>query len=247
MKQNQKEVVKYRKEAGGVAVIQLSRPEKLNAFNRDMYRQFNEAVADFNKDPDCRVAIITGSGRAFTAGVDTKDLKKAMDERPGIDIQELAPEFSVEMEDVEFTEKPIIAAINGLCYGEGLSLAISCDLRIATTDSQFCMPEVKIGLASIHGTLRMVHNLGLGNALEMLIMGDPVDADWAMRTGLINRVVAAEDLMPAAMKWAKSIATLDPHAIKGTRKVAVSCQFLDFNDAVDLGLRLREGTNFTSG
>lgn len=247
MKQNQKEVVEYRKEAGGVAVIQLNRPEKLNAFNRDMYRQFNEAVADFNKDPDCRVAIVTGSGRAFTAGVDTKDLKKAMDEQARGDIEELAPEFSVEMEDVEFLEKPIIAAINGLCYGEGLSLAIACDLRIATTDSQFCMPEVKIGLASIHGTLRMVHNLGLGNALEMLIMGDPVDADWAMRTGLINRVVAAEELMPAAMKWAKSIAALDQHAIKKTRKVAVSCQFLDFNDAVDLGLRLREGTNFTSG
>jgi len=232
---------------GSINIIRLNRPEKLNAFNRSMYYQLNRAITDFNKNPDSRIAIIIGTGRAFSAGVDVEDLKIALKDKPEASPKEIAGEFSIDMEDLEFTEKPIIAAINGYCYGEGMSLAISCDLRIAVPEAKFCMPEVKVGVASIHGTLRLVNNLGLGNALEMLMMGDPVDAQWALRTGLVNKVVPLEDLLPHAMAWARAIAKLDPHTVNGTREVAVKCQFLDFNETVDLGWRLRKGARFTGG
>jgi enoyl-CoA hydratase/carnithine racemase len=246
MQMTQVTLVEYQQEER-VAIIRLNRPEKLNAFNRDMYRQFNEAIGRFNADPESYVAIITGTGSAFSAGVDVQDVQAALKERPGTPIKELAAEFSIDMEDLEFTEKPVIAAINGHCYGEGLSLAISCDLRIAVADAQFCMPEVKIGVPSVHGTLRLVHNLGLGNALELLMLGDPVDSQWALRNGLINKMVAPEDLMDNAMQWAQKIVALDPFTVKAAREIAVKCQFLDLNDTVDLGWRLRKNAKFTGG
>jgi enoyl-CoA hydratase/carnithine racemase len=94
------------------------------------------------------------------------------------------------------------------------------------------MPEVKIGVISVHGTLRLVHNLGLGNALEILMLGDPVDSQWALRNGLINKVVAPEDLMDNAMQWAQKIVALDPFTVKAAREIAVECQFLDLNDII---------------
>ena len=228
--------------AGAVAVIRINRPEKLNAFNRRMYLELNAAFARFNADESLRAAVVTAAGSSFSAGVDVKDVGAAR--ALFKDRQALAGQFTLDMEDLEFTPKPVIAAIQGHCYGQGLTFALACDLRIASEDALFCLPEVKVGLASVHGTLRSVKNVGLGNALELLLMGEPRDAQWAQKSGLVNKVVKPEELEEQALAWANAIAAIDPAAIRATREVAVRSQFMSFDETVGLGVELRKTTQF---
>lgn len=231
-------LVEYRTE-GAVALIHVNRPDALNAFNRAIYSGLNAAIERFNDDGDMRVAIISTAGRSFTGGVDLKDLRAAMEEA-GVDTPyPLASHFSIDHEDLAFSEKPIIAAIQGQCYGQGMTLALACDLRVATEDAQFCLPEVKIGIASVHGTLRCVQKAGLGKALELLLLGEPRSAQWAERAGLINEIVPDQELHSRAMELAQAIASMDPKAIYATRKVAYFAQYHDFEQTVALGAQLR--------
>lgn len=233
--------VEYQEE-GAVALIRLNRPEKLNAFNRQLYRQVNHAVRRFITDADSRVAVIRASGRSFSSGVDLEDLRAAISELGDKNLQGVTHQFAIDFEEDEFVDKPILAAIQGHCYGQGMSLALACDLRIATEDAMFCLPEVKLGVASVSGTLRCVQNAGLGNALELLLMGEPRDAQWAYRAGLVNLVVKPDELDARAMEWASAIAAIDPEAIRATRKLAVFAQFNKFEDTIHLGSTMRQRT-----
>jgi enoyl-CoA hydratase/carnithine racemase len=232
-------VVEYRTE-GAIAHIHINRPDVLNAFSREVYSGLNDSIKRFNDDESLRVAILSTAGRSFSAGVDLRDLKAAMAEAGIDDPMPLAPQFSLDHEDLAFSEKPIIAAIQGQCYGNGMTLAMACDLRVAADDAQFCLPEVKIGIASVHGTLRCVHNAGLGNALELLLLGDPRPAQWAQRAGLVNELVPEEQVLSRATELAEAIASMDPKAIYATRKVAYYAQYHDFEQTVELGAQCRE-------
>jgi enoyl-CoA hydratase/carnithine racemase len=231
--------VEYRTE-GAVALIHINRPDVLNAFSREVYRGVNDAIKRFNDDESVRVAVLSTAGRSFSGGVDLKDLRLAMDEAGVDNPSTLAPQFSLDHEDLAFSEKPIIAAIQGQCYGQGMTLAMACDLRVAADDARFCLPEVKIGIASVHGTLRCVHNAGLGNALELLLLGEPRSAQWAQRVGLVNELVPEQQVHSRAMELAQTIAAMDPKAIYATRKVAYFAQYHDFEETVELGAQQRQ-------
>lgn len=231
-------LVEYTTE-GGVAVITLNRPNKLNALNRAMYRSVNEAVERYNADATLRAAVITATGRSFCAGVDLGDVRAALADAGSSDLNALAEQFSLDIEARPFPDKPIIVAMHGQCYGNGFTLALACDLRIASSDAVFCLPEVKIGLASVDGTWRAVQMAGMGTALELLLLGEPRDAEWVHRAGLVNIIVERDEVMDKAMEWAHTIASMDPAAIRATREVASFSRFNGFDDIVALGASLR--------
>ena len=231
--------VEYRTE-GAIAHIHINRPDVLNAFNREVYKGVNDAIKRFNDDESLRVAILSTAGRSFSAGVDLRDIKAAMAEAGVDNPMPLASQFSLDHEAQAFCEKPIIVAIQGQCYGNGMTLAMACDLRVAADDAQFCLPEVKIGVASVDGTLRCVKNAGLGNALELLLLGEPRSAQWAQRAGLVNDVVPEEQVLSRATEWAEAIASMDPKAIYATRRVAYAAQYQRFEETTEMGAECRK-------
>ncbi|MBU3070939.1 enoyl-CoA hydratase/isomerase family protein [Aestuariicella sp. G3-2] len=220
-----------------VAVITLNRPEAMNTFNPEMYREFNAATARFRDDNNAWVAVITAAGdKAFSAGVDIKALEAASKQG---DATELASEFDVELEGEYFCDKPIIAAIQGYCIGEGLSMALGCDLRIAGESARFALPESKIGIPTINAAMHGARIMGVANALELLLMGEQRDAEWAYRTGLVNRVVADDQVKNAALEWAHKIAALSPLANRITKEMAVKSFSRSFSENAAIGVEKR--------
>jgi len=191
---------------GSLAFITINRPDKRNAISIATLSELREAVTIAVEDTEVRVVIFTGTGnKAFIAGADLKevaerDLLKALE--PGI--QGFA-------DDLTRFPKIFIAAINGFCLGGGLEIALGCDFRIASTNARFGTPEGSIGIIPGGGaTQRLPRLVGRGWALEMLIMGNPIDAEQALRIGLITSLVSLEELLPTARKMAEHIASKAP-------------------------------------
>ncbi|KGJ87862.1 enoyl-CoA hydratase/isomerase family protein [Thalassotalea sp. ND16A] len=224
---------------GNVAVITLNRPDAMNTFNPDMYREFNAATTRFRDEDSAWVAVICAAGdKAFSAGVDIKAISKATSQSENI--EELAAAFDIELECEYFCDKPIIAAIHGFCIGEGLSMALGCDLRIASRSASFALPESKIGIPTINAAMHGARIMGASNALEMLLMGEQRDSAWAYRTGLINKVVDDDQLMNIAMEWAQKIASLSPLANRITKEMTVKSSSRSFDENAAIGVQKRK-------
>lgn len=222
-----------------VALITLNRPEAMNTFNPAMYREFNAATARFRDDDEAWVAVIAAAGdRAFSAGVDLKALDAAAGEAE--DPSALAETFDVELEGEYFCDKPILAAIRGYCIGEGLSMALGCDLRIAGEGARFALPEGRVGLPTINAAMHGARLMGVAHALELLLLGEQRDAGWAYRTGLVNRVVPDDRVLEEAMAWARKIASLSPLANRITKEMAVRGQARGFAESAAMGARRRD-------
>jgi enoyl-CoA hydratase/carnithine racemase len=222
--------------------IRLNRPETLNAFDAAMNRELREAWLEFRADRDAWVAIVTGEGRAFSSGADTRTL-------PGGAASAGAPpnysDFWSSLYGFDSFEaglevwKPTIAAINGYCLGIGCTLAITCDFRIASEQAQFGFPEVKLGVPTIMAAVRLPRVVGMGPSLELLLMGDNIDAAEAHRIGLVHRVVPRAQLMATAEEWAERLLQRGPTALACTKEVAIRCSTLPLPDAVRMGEALR--------
>lgn len=224
-----------------VAVITLNRPEAMNTFNLEMYKDFNVATELFRKEKSARVAVIRAAGdEAFSAGVDLKALNVAMDGKSEAEQAELVQMFNIDIEGEYFCDKPIIAAIQGYCIGEGLSMALGCDLRIAGESATFALPESKVGVPTINAAIHGARLMGVSNALELLLLGEQRDAAWAYRTGLVNRVVADTDVLSAAMEWAEKIASLSPLANQITKEAAVRSRYRTFDETVEIAAAKRD-------
>ena len=224
----------------GIAEISLDRPESLNALNRDMYRQINEAFHRFLADDDAAVAIFCSRcDRAFCAGVDIKDINHAMTVE-GLTLTDLANDLSIFFEEPGQLSKPVIAAINGHCAGEGLVMSLFCDLRIASHDARFSLPEAKIGVPSVNGTIRAVQLIGQAQAMELLLTGDARDANWALNAGLVNAVVDKDDLLASARSLAISIASNDATSIAIMRQIGEAAMEQPFEALLAQGLATRE-------
>jgi len=200
-----------------IAVMTINRPEAMNAFTADMLRGMDAAFADFNADPDLWVAILTAAGdRVFSAGMDLKEaipMLQAGDEM-GYEDHTKRP-FS----DIF---KPIIAAVNGFCIAGGLEFLQGTDIRIAAENATFGLGEVRWGIIPTGGThIRLPRQIPWAVAMELLLTGKPIDARRAYEIGLINEVVAAEELMPAALKWAETICKNGPLAVRTAKEIAV--------------------------
>jgi len=236
--------VTYEK-TGHVVRLTLNRPEALNAFNRDMHEELNAGFVRFREDPDAWVAIVTGAGdRAFSAGADVKEvgaLAESAEDRPSL----WDSFYHIDLQAGLEVYKPVIAAVNGFCVGEGMTLILACDLRIAAAGATFAFPEVAVGTPTIVGAIRAPRVMGLGHALELLLLGERRDAEWAYRTGLVNAVVPDEALMDKAEEWAERLCRVGPVATRATKEVAMRSLGMSFYDAVRMGEAMRRCANAT--
>ncbi len=208
------ECIIYTKVAG-VATITLNRPQVLNAMNKQLWLDVRAALEDVRSDPEIRVLIFTGQGRAFSTGADLKDSKGRSIE----DYRDYLVELQEASRQIIRFEKPTIAAINGYALGSGYELALACDIRIAAENAQIGSPEAKVTSSVTGGAMRLVQDLiGPGKACELLFTAQYIDGREAERIGLVNRAVPAERLMDEALETARQIAENSPFSIRMIKK-----------------------------
>jgi enoyl-CoA hydratase/3-hydroxyacyl-CoA dehydrogenase len=193
-----------------IATITMSRPEAMNALNAKVLGELKEIVAQVRDDPNVRVVIITGEGPAFVAGADIKTMLAA----DLSEVEEFTSFGQGVMDDIEELNKPVIAAINGFALGGGLELALACDIRLASTEARMGFPEVGLGIfPGFGGTQRATKLIGKGHACELIFTGRHLNADDAVRIGLINRAISPKELMVEARRLAEQISSQGPVAI----------------------------------
>ncbi len=203
--------------ADRIATITVNRPDKLNALNADVIRELGEAIDEVRTRTDIGGAILTGAGRAFIAGADISGLAT----RTPVQAHHLARAGQQVFARFESCPKPVIAAVNGFALGGGCELAMSCHLRLASEFGKFGQPEVKLGLVPGYGgTQRLVHLVGKGRALELLLTGGIIDAAEAYRIGLVNKVVPAAELLDQARALLTQMLANAPLALAGCIELA---------------------------
>ena len=227
---------------GHVATITYNRPEALNAINGEMRRDLNAAFARFRDEEEAWVGIVTGAGRAFCAGADLRDGAGSAGDFPGT-FWEKPTTNSFESGWEIF--KPVIAAVNGYCLGYGLTLVTWCDFAIASERAEFGFPEVRIGVPTIVGAIRLPQRVAWDDAMELLLTGDRIDANRAREIGLVGRVVAPDDLMVEARRLADRLLQGAPLAQRAIKEVAVRSRHLPAVDAIRFGETMRKVANTT--
>ncbi len=202
---------------GAVATVTISRPKSMNALNSRFFEEMDDLIASVAQRTDIKVMIITGEGKAFVAGADIAEMV-GMDSTRGTQFSKAGKHTFHSLENIKI---PVIAAVNGFALGGGCELAMSCDIRIASSKAKFGQPEVNLGLTPGYaGTQRLPRLAGLGNALYMLLTGDLISAEEALRIGLVQKVVDAEQLMPEALNIARKIASKGPKAVSKVKQLA---------------------------
>lgn len=208
----------------GLAIVTINRPERLNAMDAEHYSALSQAWTKVRDDPEIRVAIVTGAGdRAFTVGADLKSFVSAPAElsKMWLTQRDLLLNRGLEV------WKPVIAAVNGHCVGGGMTLLLASDIRIAVEHATFGLAEVKRGvIAGNGGTQRIIKQLPHAIAMEMLLTGRRLDAEEALRWGLVNHVVATGDGLAEATSIATAISAKGPLAVAATKASAVETGWL---------------------
>lgn len=216
----------------GVALITINRPDKLNSIDPATDLLLREAWAWAEQTNDVRCIILTGTEKSFCAGGDIAQL-----------LPELRRRNEINADDGTFcgltrvypTRKPILAAVNGMAFGGGLELALASDIRIASAKAKFGLPEVQVGvLAGAGGATRLPRFIAPAVAAEMLLTGEAIDAETALRAGLVSRVVPPEQLMETAFRIATRIAANAPLAIVRTLELIRKSRSLSLADSLDM-------------
>jgi len=199
---------------GKIAYITINRPQAMNAFDPETFQELSNALINFRDDDNLGAGIVTGAGeKAFCAGADIKTIIPYMAEHALY--WQKVPTI---MRGLELY-KPLIAAVNGLALGGGLELALACDIRVASENARFGVPEVTLGLIpGWGGTQRLPRCVPWATAAEMLFTGKPISAQDAYRIGLVNRVVPPAELMPTAEAIARDILKVAPLAVKAAKQ-----------------------------
>ncbi len=194
-----------------ILTITVNRTDKLNALNKTVMGELEDAIINLENDDSIKAAIITGSGqKAFIAGADIAELN-GLTREEGMDLARRGQEIFFKIENAS---KPIVAAINGFALGGGCELAMACHFRIASENAQFGQPEVNLGLIPGYGgTQRLVQLIGKGRALELLMTGNLIPAETALGYGLVNHVVKQEELLDKTKAILKTIINKAPLAI----------------------------------
>ena len=222
---------------GHVATITYNRPDAMNAINGEMRRDLNDAFARLRDEEDAWVAIVTGAGKAFCAGADLRDgggsageFAGTFWEKPTINSFESGWEIF----------KPVIAAVNGYCLGYGLTLATWCDFVIASERAEFGFPEVRIGVPTIVGAIRLPQRLLWHDAMELLLTGERIGAARAKEIGLVGSVVAPDELMNEARRLADRLLQGAPLAQRAIKEMAVRSRHLPTLEAIRFGETMRK-------
>lgn len=206
-----------RERDGGTVVLTMNRPEKLNALNEALVRALHDAIAELDADASVRVVVLTGAGeKAFVAGADIA----AMSEMSTTAAKAFADLGHAVGERLERAHFPVIAAVNGFALGGGCELALACDFIYASEKAKFGQPEVNLGVVpGFGGTQRLTRRVGIGRARELVYTGDTLDANEALRIGLVNAVVPAGELLAKVRDVAKKIETKGPLAIAQAKRL----------------------------
>ncbi|MBA3545491.1 MAG: enoyl-CoA hydratase/isomerase family protein [Nannocystis sp.] len=204
---------------GPVRVLTLNRPQALNALDVTLVRELTEAVRIAGADAAegrLRALILTGAGKAFVAGADIA----AMHEMSEDEAREFSRQGHTLGERLAALPIPVIAAVNGFALGGGCELALACDFIYASEAAKFGQPEVKLGvIPGFGGTQRLLRRVGLARALELCMSGEIINAAEALRIGLANKVLPADQLLPAAIKTCETIAQMGPQAVAVAKSV----------------------------
>lgn len=227
---------------GPIALVTLNRPEAMNALSAALRAELADVMVRLEADPDVRVVILTGAGdRAFTAGLDLKEL--------GADTGNLGDANATEasrnpVKAIEHCSKPVIGAINGVAITGGFELALACDVLIASTQARFADTHARVGILPGWGLSQKLSRLiGLYRARELSLTGNFLDAQTAYDWGLVNRVVAPEDLLPTARALAQDMAGIDPAMIKAYKALINQGFDRSFGDAMALEAQLSRAAN----
>src|SRR2546425_2435483 len=224
--------VRYER-SGSSALVTIDRPERRNAVDGETAEQLQECFERFERDDDARVMVLTGAGeKAFCAGADLKAIQTLDPARPGgpLGFSRLTP------------SKPTIAAVSGWCLAGGFELALWCDLRIAAEGATFGFFERRWGVPLIDGgTQRLPRVVGMGRALELLLTGRPVEADEALRIGLVNEVVPAGRHLERSLELAERLAAFPQETMLSDRRAAIEGAGMPFAAGLELERKLGEG------
>ena len=206
-----------------VAYVTLNRPEKLNAINGEVRDLLFDAFLDVRDNDEVWAVLFTGNGRAFSTGHDLVEMAAGRAKgRPTVDLYQFIQELV----------KPTIVAINGICLAQGAGLALSSDVRIASEKAEFGWPQVKRGIASVSGPTLLCDMIPFNIALEMLYAGEPINAEMALRWGMINRVVPHDTLMDEAEAYVRKILKNAPLAMRAIKEAAIRGRDMTMEDKV---------------
>ncbi len=216
---------------GAVAVVTLNRPEAMNALSRGLRAQLAEAMKELEAETAIRVIVLTGAGtRAFTAGLDLKELGSE-----GLGAANAAAPAANPVKAIEQCPKPVIGAINGVAITGGFELALACDILIASENARFADTHARVGIMPGWGlSQKLSRMIGISRAKELSLSGNFLDAQTACNWGLVNRVVAAADLLPAAMALAADIAGIDPGMVQAYKQLIDQGYAASFGDGLAL-------------
>lgn len=230
----------YEKDSKGIACVTLNRPQSLNAFSVRMRDDLFEILSAIKEDDEVRVVVIKGSGdKAFCAGADLKEFLTAPSAVKARRIREIRDLWSLFLS----TPQPLIAALHGYVLGSGIEIALFCDLRIASEDVIFGLPEVGLGiLPAAGGTQTLPRVMGIAGALDMLLTGRRYNAQEALHAGLVNRIVPRNELLKTAGEIAQRIASYDPVAVCNTKQAVTKGMDMSLAQGLDLEWRLGEKT-----
>lgn len=232
----------------GIATVTLNRPDKRNALTRELLEALLQTFDEVESDPSVRVTIIRGGGDAFCAGMDLAEILTMRDARGWFDY-ELLPNV---LERVAAVRHPTIAVVTGAAIAGGCELALHCDIRIGTPDARFAMPLARLGMvAPAYAIRRLIDSVGVSATRDLLLSADVVDAEYALRVGLLGRLVGPGEIAEAVDRLARQIASLAPLAlcemkrairdlspdVSSERTASLDCARLDVSRSDDL----REG------
>jgi enoyl-CoA hydratase len=207
-----------------VKVVRLTRPDRLNAMSFELVADLHDALDEVAADDDCKVAILTGAGRGFCAGLDLKDwgTPPTAGAHAHFPAGQTGQGFIANLtQHIRATPQIMVAAINGAAFGGGFALSLACDLRIANQSARFCSAFIKTGLTGtdIGITYLLPRLIGAARAFDLIVTGRTVDAAEAERMGIVSRVVSDEDLFAEALSMASGIAGYTTHGLRNTKEV----------------------------
>lgn len=222
-----------------IGYVTINRPNALNALNRDVLSELDHVFRYIDTADEVKCAIVTGAGRAFVAGADIAEMSQ-LNTTEGRDMTIQGQRV---MELIENIDKPVIAAVNGFALGGGCELSMACDVRIASEKAKFGQPEVNLGIIPGYGgTQRLPRLVGKGMAKYLIYGAEMIDANEAYRIGLVQKVVAPEELIPEAERYAKLVCTKAPISIKMAKTAINTGMNLDLKSGVAFEAEAYTGT-----
>jgi 2-(1,2-epoxy-1,2-dihydrophenyl)acetyl-CoA isomerase len=223
-----------------IEIVTINRPQSLNALTPETNAALKGAIEAAGRDPEVAGIVLTGAGRAFSAGADLKGVAARLDAGDASVGDDLRKNYAPLTRAIRDCPKPVIAALNGTAAGAGLSLALACDLRIAAAGSQLIVAFVRVGLVPDAGCLFfLTRMLGLSKATELAMTGDPLPVEEAMRYGLVAAVVPQEHVVPTALERARSLAKLPRQTLALIKRGIERSLVLDLEQSLELEAALQ--------